>query len=52
MIQSVIEIASFLFLAVVRTPGGVGMIFMGALLLVFRWMLRDRDDNIRTATHS
>jgi di/tricarboxylate transporter len=52
MIQSVIEVASFLFLAIMGTPGGVGMIFMGALLLVFRWMLRDKDDNVRTATHS
>ena len=52
MIQSVIEVASFLFLAIMRTPGGVGMIVTGALLLVFRWMIRDKDDNVRTATHS
>lgn len=52
MIQSVIEVASFLFRVSLRTPGGVGTIFVGALLLVFRWMLRDKNSNERTATHS
>jgi hypothetical protein len=52
MIQSVIEISSFLFRVILRMPGGAGTIFMGALLLVFRWMLRDKNDNVRTATHS
>jgi hypothetical protein len=47
MSQSALEAASFLFLALLRTPGGVGMIFLVAVLLVFRWMLRDK---VRTAT--
>jgi hypothetical protein len=52
MIPSVLEAVSFLFLAIIGTPGGVGMIFVASLLLVFRWMLRDKDDSVRTATHS
>ncbi len=52
MIQRVIDAAFFLFLAIMGTPGGVGMIFMGVVLLVFRWMLRDKDDPVRAATHS
>jgi hypothetical protein len=52
MIQSVINAISFLFFVIMRTPGGVGMIVVGALLLVFRWMLRDIYDSVGAATHS
>jgi hypothetical protein len=52
MIQSVINAVSFLFFAIMRASGGVGMIVVGALLLVFRWMLRDKNDSVGAATHS
>jgi len=52
MIDTVLEVASFLFLAIVRTPGGAVMIVTGVLLLVFRWMIRDRDHSVGAATHS
>jgi hypothetical protein len=51
MIDRVMEVASFLFLAIMRTSGGVGMIVTGALLLVFRWTIRDKDDSAGAATH-
>jgi hypothetical protein len=41
MIDRVMEVASFLFFAIMRTPGGLGMIVVGGLLLVFRWAIRD-----------
>lgn len=52
MIDRVMEAASFLFLAIMRTPGGVGMIVVGSLLLLFRWMIRDKNDTVGAATHS
>jgi hypothetical protein len=52
MIQRVLEAVSFLFLTTIGTPGGVGMIFVVSLLFVFRWMLRDKDGTVATATHS
>ena len=51
MIGQVMEVVSFLFLAVMRTPGGVGMLVVVALLVVLRWMLRDRSDNAEVVHH-
>jgi hypothetical protein len=52
MIPSVIEAVCFLFLAIIRTPAGPGMIFVGFLLLLFRWTIRDKDHRANSSIHS
>jgi hypothetical protein len=51
MIDRVMEAVSFLFFAIMRTPGGVGMTVVAALLLILRWMIRDRNDSFGAAMH-
>jgi len=52
MVHSALEAVSFLFLAMLGTTGGTAMMAVGAMLLVLRWMLRDKDRSAGAATHS
>jgi hypothetical protein len=44
MVHMALEAAAFLLVALLGTTGGAVMIATGAMLLVIRWMLRDKQE--------